>query len=161
VIRHLGKHAIELLTISALVVVSRGLAQEHNGSRDGLYNVPDSDGSSSVVRESTTKRSRDSYLKSLDPRGEQYAQGIEEGKAKATAIATEQDPLPQENWSPWPGIVAGVGLLLLLAACGYGWWTRARSSRALGPALLAAKRSPTQKPDRADKHGTPPNLRGT
>ena len=133
---------LALLAISALTVASYALAQESNGSPNGLYALPDSGESEGKTTESTSNRSAQSYLNSLDPRSTAFQRNLEEVEAAHKAAATKRTKEAaaggNAQWSPgrslaegaWIAILAGTGLLVVLASAAYLWWSRTQFSGA-------------------------------
>ncbi len=159
-----------LLGISALAVAGHGFAQQGNGSPDGLYAVPDAGGSSS--QESTSKRAAQSYLSSLDPQGERFKHDLERVDAtrKAASSAKELAHVAEGDFPTAPStqsraeqitlaVLAGIAILVSLAAGGFVWWSRAQSSTANRAILLAVQRKPAVKFGDAEKQDQPPKRR--
>ena len=167
--------AISALTIWALAVVGRGFAQQNNGSPDGLYTVPDVGETAGATRESTANRAARSYLNSMDPQSEKYRRDVEKTEARhRTALprtgisvkeanssaagggAGESALTPRLSERAWLTILlAGVGLLVSLAAGGYAWWSRLQRSKTNGIVLLALPRGPAAKHRHTEKQGRP------
>ena len=147
-----------LLSSAILALTVVAFAQENNGSPDGLYAVPTASQSSGTVQEqSTSDRSAQSYLSSLDPQGEQFKRDMEKAEAARQAAdsamrlrhaAGGNDA--SSSWSPnlsertWLVILVGAGLLASLAGGGYVWWSRIEHSKADATVLLAVRRPPAQ-----------------
>ena len=144
-----------------LAIAGHGFAQESNafvrasnGSPDGLYAIPDATETAGTVQDSTSNRAAQSYLRSLDPQGERFQRDLEKAESmrKAAASAKRLKYLAaggDSDWSlrkpslserAWTAILAGVGLLVSLAAAGYVWWSRSEHSRTNAAVLLAVKR---------------------
>ena len=164
--RHSCKFVLVVLAIPALAVASRGFAQQSSGPSDGLYALPDAGRSAGTAQESAGDRSAQSYLSSLDPRGEQFKRDLEKAEETQKAVASAKrlkylveegdttGPLETLGLSErtWIALLAGLGLLVSLAAGGYVWWSRMQSSRASAAVLLAIKPEPAAKPDSPAEH---------
>ena len=162
-IRNPWKGIFVLLAILAPAVAGRCFAQESKGSPDGLYAVPDvGEGEiASAAQDSSSQRSAQSYLSSLDSQGEQFKRDLEKAEAarQAAASAKRLRYLAAGGDSHWPAwrpslserawiaIMAGVGLVVSLAAGGYVWWARTQYAMADGAGLLALNRERAANPD--------------
>ena len=172
-IRNPWKGVFVLLAILAPVIAGHGFAQENNGSPDGLYAVPDAGESASSVNDSTSERSAESYLNSLDSQGQQFKRNMEKAEATAKAAASAKRLRylvagGDSNWSAWrPNLseqnwiatLGGVGAILSLVTGGYVWWSRAQYAKANRAVLLAMKREPAAKADGTEQHGKPSTRR--
>jgi hypothetical protein len=172
------KFVYVLAAISALAVARHGFAQQcftqqSNGSPDGLYAVPDGGQIASNVPESTSDRSAQSYLSSLDSQGEQFKHEVEKAEAarQATAAAKRLKTLaansnsnlpslrPNLSERTWITILAVGGLLLSLAAGGVVWWSRVQSLKGNRALLVPATREPAVIHGSIAKHDVPPGRR--
>jgi hypothetical protein len=144
VIRELCKGVVVLLAFSPLATASRGLALE---SKDGLYTAPDSEQNAHANQESTSARSAQSYMDSLD----HQAQRSQPAAEKATPVSEGKTPQdvaagnnPPATFSPlseqaWIALLAGMGILVSLAAAGFVWWSRTERVRADRSVLLTLR----------------------
>ena len=174
-IRNPWKGIFVLPAIWAMTVVGHGSAQEHTASPDGLYAVPDAAEGAAEARDSTSNRSAQSYLNSLDLQGEQLKRDQEKAESMRKALLAAKKlrasgaggdfKFKWLTWRPnlseqtWIAILAAVGLLVPLAAGAFVWWSRHRYAKSNRAVLLALKREPAAKPDGFERRDKPSKRR--
>ncbi len=166
--RHPWKALRVPLAIFSLAIASRSFAQQSSAASNGLYPAPDA-GPNAVTSPSTP--TADGYLNSLDPESDRYQRDLKKAEAaseQTTAAARRLGDLDPDDGShsvgstlspaqrAWIAVLGGSGLLLSLAAVGYVWRSRTRTSRATAAVLLAIKPDPAATPGSPEKHGETP-----